>query len=67
MSNLTPDIVERIVKGMPADEAAELLAMFDLIEERKRLEAARVDFWRLLPQLTRITSLERTYAGLATS
>jgi predicted phage terminase large subunit-like protein len=55
MSELTPDIVERIVKGMPPEEAAELLAMFDLIEERKRIDAARNDF------LAFIASIDKNY------
>lgn len=52
---LTPEIVERIVKGMPPEEAAELLAMFDVIEERKRIEAARTDF------LAFIAAIDKNY------
>ena len=52
---LTPAIVERIVKGMPPEEAAELLAMFDMIEERKRIEAARMDF------LAFIAAIDKNY------
>jgi predicted phage terminase large subunit-like protein len=55
MSNLTPAIVERIIKGMPPEEAAELLAMFDLIEDRKRIEAARSDF------LAFIAAIDKNY------
>lgn len=52
---LTPDIVDRIVKGMPPEEAAELLAMFDVIEERKRIDAARNDF------LAFIAAIDKNY------
>lgn len=55
MSDLTPAIVERIIKGMPPEEAAELLAMFDLIEDRKRVEAARNDF------LAFIAAIDKNY------
>lgn len=41
---LTPEIVEKLVKSMPHAEAAELLAMFDELEERKRVQAAQDDF-----------------------
>ena len=52
---LTPAIVERIVKGMPPEEAAELLAMFDVIEERKRIDIARTDF------LAFIAAIDKNY------
>jgi predicted phage terminase large subunit-like protein len=52
---LTPAIVERIVKGMPPEEAAELLAMFDVIEERKRIDVARTDF------LAFIAAIDKNY------
>jgi predicted phage terminase large subunit-like protein len=41
---LTPEIVEKLVKSMPHDEAAELLAMFDELEDRKLIAAAQDDF-----------------------
>jgi predicted phage terminase large subunit-like protein len=41
---LTPEIVEKLVKSLPHSEAAELLAMFDELEERKSVQAARDDF-----------------------
>lgn len=41
---LTPEIVEKLVKNMPHAEAAELLAMFDELEERKAVQAAQNDF-----------------------
>ena len=53
--SLTPEIVERIIKGMPPEESAELLAMFDLIEDRKRIEAARTDF------LAFIAAIDKNY------
>jgi len=44
MQNLDKHLIEKIVKTLPADEAAELLAMFDVLEERKRVELAQNDF-----------------------
>jgi len=41
---LTPEIVEKLVKNMPHEEAAELLAMFDELEDRKLVQAAQNDF-----------------------
>jgi len=41
---LTPAIIEKLLKSMPHAEAAELLAMFDELEERKSVQAARDDF-----------------------
>ena len=43
-STLTPEIIERISKKLPADEAAELLAMFDELDGRKRQTLAQNDF-----------------------
>ena len=55
MLELTPDIVNRIVKNMPPEEAADLLAMFDVLEERKRVDAARTDF------LAFIAAIDKNY------
>lgn len=52
---LTPEIVEKLVKNMPHAEAAELLAMFDELEERKAVQAAQNDF------LAFIAAIDRTY------
>lgn len=52
---LTPEIVEKLVKNMPHAEAAELLAMFDELEERKTVQAARDDF------LAFIAAIDRAY------
>ena len=52
---LTPEIVEKLVKSLPHSEAAELLAMFDELEERKRVQAAQDDF------LAFIAAVDRSY------
>lgn len=52
---LTPEIVEKLVKSMPHAEAAELLAMFDELEERKRVQAAQDDF------LAFIAAIDKSY------
>jgi predicted phage terminase large subunit-like protein len=52
---LTPEIVEKLVKSLPHSEAAELLAMFDELEERKSVQAARDDF------LAFIAAVDKTY------
>lgn len=52
---LTPEIVEKLVKSMPHADAAELLAMFDELEERKTVQAAQDDF------LAFIAAVDRTY------
>ena len=41
---LTPEIIAKISKTMPPDEAAELLAMFDELDGRKRQTLAQDDF-----------------------
>jgi predicted phage terminase large subunit-like protein len=41
---LTPEIIARISKKLPADEAAELLAMFAELDGRKRQTLAQNDF-----------------------
>ena len=41
---LTPEIIERISKKLPKEEAAELLAMFDELDGRKRQTLAQNDF-----------------------
>jgi predicted phage terminase large subunit-like protein len=52
---LTPEIVEKLVKSLPHSEAAELLAMFDELEERKSIQAARDDF------LAFIAAIDKNY------
>jgi predicted phage terminase large subunit-like protein len=52
---LTPEIVEKLVKSMPHAEAAELLAMFDELEERKSVQAAQNDF------LAFIAAVDKSY------
>jgi predicted phage terminase large subunit-like protein len=52
---LTPEIVEKLVKSLPHNEAAELLAMFDELEERKIVQAAQDDF------LAFIAAVDRSY------
>ncbi len=52
---LTPEIVEKLVKSLPHNEAAELLAMFDELEERKMVQAAQDDF------LAFIAAVDRSY------
>ena len=42
--DLTRAMIDKIIKNMPHHEAAELLVMFDEIEERKRVQMARDDF-----------------------
>lgn len=41
---LTPDVIEKVIKGLPHNEAAELLAMMEELEERKRMKMAQDDF-----------------------
>jgi predicted phage terminase large subunit-like protein len=41
---LTPEIIDRISKKLPADEAVELLAMFAELDGRKRQQLAQDDF-----------------------
>lgn len=52
---LTPAIVEKLVKSMPHAEAAELLAMFDELEERKAVQSAQDDF------LAFIAAVDKSY------
>jgi predicted phage terminase large subunit-like protein len=52
---LTPEIVEKLVKSLPHAEAAELLAMFDELEERKTIAAAQDDF------LAFIAAIDKSY------
>ena len=52
---LTPEIVEKLVKSLPHNEAAELLAMFDELEERKLIQAAQDDF------LAFIAAIDKNY------
>ena len=39
---LTPEMVERITKKLPAAQAAELISLFDELEERKQIGRAHV-------------------------
>ena len=41
---LTPEIIDRISKKLPPDEAVELLAMFAELDDRKRQQLAQNDF-----------------------
>jgi predicted phage terminase large subunit-like protein len=43
-TTLTPEIIDKIAKKLPPDEAAELLAMFDELDGRKRQTLAQNDF-----------------------
>ena len=52
---LTPEIIERISKKLPADEAVELLAMFEELDGRKRQQMAQNDF------LTFIAAIDPNY------
>ena len=54
-STLTPEIIERISKKLPKDEAAELIAMFDELDGRKRQTLAQNDF------LTFIAAIDPNY------
>lgn len=47
--------IERIIKVLPPAEAAELISMFDELEERKRVSQAQDDF------LAFIAAVDRTY------
>jgi predicted phage terminase large subunit-like protein len=48
-------MIDKIIKGMPHADAAELLSMFDILEERKRVELAQQDF------LSFIAAIDRNY------
>jgi predicted phage terminase large subunit-like protein len=50
---LTPDIIEKLVKRMPHNEAAELLAMMDELEDRKRVKLAQTDFLAFIAAIDR--------------
>lgn len=52
---LTPQIIEKVLKNLPHAEAAELLAMFDELEERKVVQAAQEDF------LAFVAAVDRNY------
>ena len=54
-STLTPEIIERISKKLPKDEAADLIAMFDELDGRKRQTLAQNDF------LTFIAAIDPNY------
>jgi predicted phage terminase large subunit-like protein len=54
-ATLTPEIIERISKKLPKAEAAELLAMFDELDGRKRQTLAQNDF------LTFIAAIDPNY------
>lgn len=43
-NKLTPELLEKVLKGIPASEAASLLAVFDELEERKRVSLCQNDF-----------------------
>ena len=52
---LTPEIIDRISKKLPPDEAVELLAMFEELDGRKRQTLAQNDF------LTFIAAIDPNY------
>lgn len=52
---LTSALINRLVKNMPHNEAAEILAMMDEIDERKAVQAAQNDF------LAFIAAIDRSY------
>ena len=52
---LTPEIIDRISKKLPANEAVELLAMFEELDGRKRQTLAQNDF------LTFIAAIDPNY------
>jgi len=52
---LTPEIIERISKKLPPNEAVELLAMFEELDGRKRQQMAQNDF------LTFIAAVDPNY------
>ena len=52
---LTPELIDRISKKLPKDEAAELLAMFEELDGRKRQTMAQNDF------LTFIAAIDPNY------
>lgn len=43
-ANITPAMLDRIVRSMPAADAAELISMFEELEERKRINLCKSDF-----------------------
>lgn len=53
--SLDKAMVEKIIKGMPANEAAELIAMFDELDTRKRVQLCHDDF------LSFIAAMDSTY------
>ena len=52
---LTPERVNRIVKSLPSAEAAELLALMDELQGRKRIDMCQLDF------LAFIAAMDPTY------
>jgi hypothetical protein len=52
---LTPALLEKVLKSMPHNEAAELLAMMEELEERKAVQAAQDDF------LAFIAAIDKNY------
>lgn len=52
---LTPELLERVIKSLPHNEAAELLALMEELEDRKAVQAAQNDF------LAFIAAIDRNY------
>jgi predicted phage terminase large subunit-like protein len=54
-TSLTPELLEKVIKRLPHNEAAELLALMEELEERKVVQAAQDDF------LAFIAAIDRNY------
>lgn len=54
-TSLTPELLEKVIKRLPHNEAAELLALMEELEERKTVKAAQDDF------LAFIAAIDRNY------
>lgn len=52
---LTPELLEKVLKSMPHNEAAELVAMLEELDERKAVENAQNDF------LAFIAAIDKAY------
>jgi predicted phage terminase large subunit-like protein len=54
-TSLTPELLEKVLKSMPHNDAAELLAMMEELEERKTIQHAQNDF------LAFIAAIDKSY------
>ena len=50
-NNLTPALIDKLVRSLPPEEAADLLAMLDELDTRKRVAAAQADFLAFIAQV----------------